>query len=115
MIWSANGSNEVLSHIVQAFGGPGRTVLGFTPSYSMHPLITTGTGPSLLSVDRKDDFTLDAETAAAEVARVDPHIVFLCAPNNPTGTPTALVVSEAASDNGDGLLVADAHHAATSP
>ena len=78
MIWAANGSNEVLSHIVQAFGGPGRTVLGFTPSYSMHPLITTGTGAEWQHVERKDDFTLDADTVAAEVARANPDIVFLC-------------------------------------
>ena len=111
MIWAANGSNEVLSHIVQAFGGPGRTVLGFTPSYSMHPLITTGTGASWLSADRKDDFTLDAETVAAEVARVEPDIVFLCTPNNPTGTSIGLDVIEAAYDNCSGIVIVDEAYA----
>ena len=38
-LWAANGSNEILQQVLQAFGGPGRTVLGFTPSYSMHPII----------------------------------------------------------------------------
>jgi histidinol-phosphate aminotransferase len=111
MIWAANGSNEVLSHIVQAFGGPGRTVLGFTPSYSMHPLITTGTGAEWQHVERKDDFTLDAETVAAEVARANPDIVFLCTPNNPTGTSIGLDVIEAAYDNCSGIVIVDEAYA----
>ncbi|WP_092107413.1 histidinol-phosphate transaminase [Brevibacterium sandarakinum] len=111
MIWAANGSNEVLSHIVQAFGGPGRTVLGFTPSYSMHPLITTGTGATWQASARKDDFTLDAESVAAEVAEVDPDIVFLCTPNNPTGTSIGLDVIEAAYDNCSGIVIVDEAYA----
>jgi histidinol-phosphate aminotransferase len=111
MIWGANGSNEVLSHIVQAFGGPGRTVLGFTPSYSMHPLITTGTGATWQAANRKDDFTLDADSVAAEVARVDPDIVFLCTPNNPTGTSIGLDVIEAAYDNCRGIVIVDEAYA----
>ena len=43
-VWAGNGSNEVLLHLLQAFGGPGRVALGFTPAYSMHPIITTTTG-----------------------------------------------------------------------
>ena len=111
MIWAANGSNEVLSHIVQAFGGPGRTVLGFTHSYSMHPLITTGTGAEWQHVERKDDFTLDADTVAAEVARANPDIVFLCTPNNPTGTSIGLDVIEAAYDNCAGIVIVDEAYA----
>src|SRR5699024_11952447 len=78
-----------------------------TPSYSMHPLITTGTGASWLSADRKDDLTLDAETVAAEVARVEPDIVFLCTPNNPTGTSIGLDVIEAAYGNCSGIVIVD--------
>lgn len=111
MIWAANGSNEVLSHIVQAFGGPGRTVLGFTPSYSMHPLITTGTGATWQASERNDDFSLDAEGVAAEVARTNPDIVFLCTPNNPTGTSIGLDVIEAAYDNCSGIVIVDEAYA----
>lgn len=111
MIWAANGSNEVLSHIVQAFGGPGRTALGFTPSYSMHPLITTGTGAEWVHADRDDDYGLTAEAVAAEVARVDPDIVFLCTPNNPTGTSLGLDVIEAAYENCSGIVIVDEAYA----
>ncbi|EKU47043.1 histidinol-phosphate transaminase [Brevibacterium casei] len=111
MIWAANGSNEVLSHIAQAFGGPGRTALGFTPSYSMHPLITTGTGAEWVHADRDDDYGLTAEAVAAEVARVDPDIVFLCTPNNPTGTSLGLDVIEAAYENCSGIVIVDEAYA----
>ncbi|HET7358360.1 MAG TPA: histidinol-phosphate transaminase, partial [Nocardioidaceae bacterium] len=33
-VWAANGSNEVMLQLLQAFGGPGRTALGFAPTYS---------------------------------------------------------------------------------
>ncbi|MFC9442156.1 histidinol-phosphate transaminase [Brevibacterium sp. NPDC056947] len=111
MIWAANGSNEVLSHIVQAFGGPGRTALGFTPSYSMHPLITTGTGATWVAASRDEEFELDAASVAAEVARVDPDIVFLCTPNNPTGTSIGLDVIAAAYENCRGIVIVDEAYA----
>lgn len=111
MIWAANGSNEVLSHIVQAFGGPGRTALGFTPSYSMHPLITTGTGAEWIHAERDDDYGLTAEAVAAQVSRVDPDIVFLCTPNNPTGTSLGLDVIEAAYENCSGIVIVDEAYA----
>ncbi|HEV7185850.1 MAG TPA: aminotransferase class I/II-fold pyridoxal phosphate-dependent enzyme, partial [Leifsonia sp.] len=43
-LWAANGSNEVIQQILQAFGGPGRSLLGFTPTYSMYPLLAAGAG-----------------------------------------------------------------------
>ena len=63
-LWAANGSNEVLQQVLQAFGGAGRTALGFTPSYSMHPVIAAGTGTAWVDGQRRADFTIDAEQAA---------------------------------------------------
>jgi histidinol-phosphate aminotransferase len=86
-VWAGNGSNEVLSHIVQAFGGHGRTALGFTPSYSMHPIITETLGTTWVDGLRDSDtFELTVEGAAQQARAHDPSIVFLCSPNNPTGT-----------------------------
>jgi histidinol-phosphate aminotransferase len=85
-IWAANGSNEVLQQVLQTFGGPGRTALGFDPSYSMHALISRGTGTRWLSGPRREDFTVDPEAAAAFIAEHRPEVVFVCSPNNPTGT-----------------------------
>lgn len=106
-IWAANGSNEVLQHILQAFAGPGRTAFGFAPTYSMYPLLTRGTGADWIAGTRAPDYTLDAADAASQVADARPDVVFLCSPNNPTGTPLGLDVVEAVYDATDGIVVVD--------
>ncbi|UYO96031.1 histidinol-phosphate transaminase [Microbacterium sp. M28] len=106
-IWAGNGSNEVLQHIAQAFGGPGRTAFGFAPTYSMYPLITQGTGSTWVAGTRQPDYTLSAEEAAEQVAAADPDIVLLCSPNNPTGTPLGLDVVEAVYEASRGVVVVD--------
>jgi histidinol-phosphate aminotransferase len=97
-VWAGNGSNEVLQHVVLAFGGPGRTALGFTPAYSMHPIISTSVGTAWVDGLRGQGgtpFDLTVESAVRQVREVDPHVVFLCSPNNPTGTALGLDVVEA--------------------
>lgn len=106
-IWAANGSNEVIQQILQAFGGPGRRVLGFPPTYSMHSIITRGTGTEWLEGRRDDGFEISPETVTAEIQRTDPDIVFLCAPNNPTGTPVELETIEAAYEASRGIVLVD--------
>jgi len=106
-IWAANGSNEVLQQVLQAFGGPGRSVLGFAPTYSMYALLASGTGTRWISADRDDDFELSPETAVAAVREHDPDLVFLCAPNNPTGTPLSLDTVRAVADAARGIVVVD--------
>ncbi|MFC5800445.1 histidinol-phosphate transaminase [Streptomyces formicae] len=99
-VWAANGSNEVIQQLLQTFGGPGRTAIGFEPSYSMHGLIARGTGTGWLSGPRNDDFTIDVAAAARAIAEHRPDIVFITSPNNPTGTAvdagTVLALYEAA-------------------
>jgi histidinol-phosphate aminotransferase len=84
-LWAANGSNEILQQVLQAFGGPGRTAVGFEPSYSMHPIIASGTRTEWLAAPRRDDFTLDVPAAAALLAEKAPDLAFVTSPNNPTG------------------------------
>ena len=62
-VWAANGSNEILQQLLQAFGGPGRSAIGFVPSYSMHPIISDGTHTEWLETVRADDFSLDVDAA----------------------------------------------------
>lgn len=106
-IWAANGSNEVLQHVLQAFGGPGRSVLGFPPTYSMHPIIAEATGTSWVTAERDEDWDISPETAVRAVEQHSPHLVFFCAPNNPTGTGLALETIEAAYDATDGMVLVD--------
>ena len=112
-VWAANGSNEILQQLLQAFGGAGRTALGFTPSYSMHPIISETLGTTWVDGLRDlDTFELTAE-AAAEQARVHhPSVVFLCSPNNPTGTALPFVVIGAVLDAApDAVVVVDEAYA----
>ncbi|GAA2148268.1 histidinol-phosphate transaminase [Kitasatospora kazusensis] len=88
-VWAANGSNEVLQQLLQTFGGPGRSALGFEPSYSMHALISRGTGTTWISGPRREDFTVDLDAALVALREHRPDVVFVCSPNNPTGTAVA--------------------------
>jgi len=89
-LWAANGSNEILQQLLQAFGGPGRTALGFTPSYSMHPIISDGTRTAWIEAARAEDFGLDTAVAVAAIKEHNPDIVFVTSPNNPTGQSVSL-------------------------
>jgi histidinol-phosphate aminotransferase len=110
-VWAANGSNEILQQLLQAFGGPGRTVLGFMPSYSMHPLLARGTGTAFVDAGRGEDYTLSADHVRAAVAEHDPDLVFLVSPNNPTGTALGAEVVEAAYEAARGLVIVDEAYA----
>lgn len=114
-IWAANGSNEVLQHIFQAFGGPGRTALGFEPTYSMYKLIAQGTGTQYVSAPRADRYELTPDLVREAILNNKPSIVMLCSPNNPTGTPLSLECIEAACEAtnqaGQGIVVVDEAYA----
>ena len=94
-IWAANGSNEVMLHVLQAFAGPGRTVLSFAPTYSMYPEYARNTHSAWRTAPRRDDFTVDAGDAVAVIAETVPDVVLLASPNNPTGTAVGLEVVRA--------------------
>jgi histidinol-phosphate aminotransferase len=106
-VWAANGSNEVIQQLLQAFGGPGRTALGFEPSYSMHPLIARVTCTQWVSVERDPDFGISAGRAAAAVEAAQPSVVFLTSPNNPTGTAMPPAVIAAVCEAAPGIVVVD--------
>jgi histidinol-phosphate aminotransferase len=105
-VWAANGSNEVMLQLLQAFGGPGRTALSFAPTYSMYPEYARDTSTTWVEGRRADDFTLDLDRARALVAEQRPSVVLLPSPNNPTGTalPPA-AVSMLCEAGGAGCLV----------
>ncbi len=110
-VWAANGSNEIIQQLLQAFGGPGRSALGFEPSYSMHPVIARTTGTAWISGRRGEDFSLTPGDAAAAVDQHKPDVVFLTSPNNPTGTALPLPVIAAVSEAATGMVVVDEAYA----
>ena len=88
-VWAANGSNEVMLQLLQAFGGPGRTAVSFAPTYSMYPEYARNSVTGWVVGRREEDFTLDIAHALAVIKEHEPSVVLLPSPNNPTGTALA--------------------------
>jgi histidinol-phosphate aminotransferase len=106
-VWAANGSNEILQQLLQAFGGPGRTAIGFVPSYSMHPIISDATRTEWLEAARSADFSLDVEAAIAAIIERKPDVVFIASPNNPSGQSVSLPDLRRLLDVVPGILIVD--------
>ena len=86
-LWGANGSNEIMLQLFQAFGGPGRIALGCDPTYSMYPEYARDTFTTWKLAHRNADFTLDVDATIKAIEEVKPAMIVLTSPNNPTGTP----------------------------
>jgi len=106
-LWAANGSNEILQQLLQAFGGPGRSAIGFVPSYSMHPIISDGTRTEWFETARAEDFSLDVEAAVAAVAERKPDVMFIASPNNPSGQSVSLSDLRRLLDVLPGIMIVD--------
>ncbi len=110
-VWAANGSNEVMLQVLQAFGGPGRTALSFAPTYSMYPEYARDTSTRWVAGRRSDDFGIDLEHALALIAAEQPDVVLLASPNNPTGTALSLDTIKTVCAAAPGVVVVDEAYA----
>lgn len=111
-VWAANGSNEVMLQLLQAFGGPGRTAVSFAPTYSMYPEYARDTNTRWVAGRRHEDFSFDLAHALDLIAREQPNVVILPSPNNPTGTALPPeVIDELADALSEGILVVDEAYA----
>lgn len=106
-VWAANGSNEILQQLLQAFGGPGRSAIGFVPSYSMHPIISDGTQTRWLAANRAEDFGLDVDVAVGAITDRQPDVVFVASPNNPSGQSIPLDDLRSVLDVAPGIVIVD--------
>ena len=106
-IWAANGSNEVMLHVLLAFAGPGRRVLSFAPTYSMYPEYARDTHSEWCTAPRSDDFTIDPDAAQTAILDIRPDVVLITSPNNPTGTAVSLDTLQAICDAAPGVVIID--------
>ena len=110
-VFCANGSNEVLQTILLTYGGHGRRVAVFEPTYALHSHIARITGTTVVVGERTDDFSVSPTEAGILIGAERPSVVMLCSPNNPTGTTSPRATVEAllgsVIDHGPGLLVVD--------
>ena len=108
-IWAANGSNEIIQSLFLAFGKG--SALGFTPSYSMHPLIAKVCQVSWIAGTRNSDFSLDIDSAIGQIKSAQPALTFITTPNNPTGGSITIAEIEKLAKSVPGLLVVDEAYA----
>lgn len=106
-VFAANGSNEVLQTLLLAYGGPGRRALVFEPTYALHAHIARITGTAVVTGHRDDRFAIDREHALELIAADQPDIVFVCSPNNPSGTVEPTETVAAIVDAAPGLVIVD--------
>src|SRR5699024_3748088 len=114
-VWAANGSNEILQQLLQAFGGPGRSAMGFVPSYSMHPLLAAGTDTRWIPVDRGADLALDVDAALAALAEPRPDVLAVPAPGLATGLVLEHGVPRRLRDAAPGIVAVAEAYAECSP
>ena len=106
-VWAANGSNEVLTELLQAYGGPGRRAAVFEPTYLLHRRLSALTYTDIEELRLDDDFVLREDQVAAAIAAA-PDIVFVCSPNNPTGNAQPLSAIVALAEGlPDALVIVD--------
>lgn len=110
-VWAANGSNEVMQQVLQAFGGPGRSAVSFAPTYSMYPEYARNTHTRWIEGVRRTDFSIDLDTALDLIAREQPDVVFIASPNNPTGTAVDPAQLRAIVESAPGVVVVDEAYA----
>jgi len=110
-VWAANGSNEVMQQILQAFGGPGRTAVSFAPTYSMYPEYARNTHTRWVAGQRRDDFGIDVDEAVSLIEAERPDVVILTSPNNPTGTALDPAHTRAVLEAAPGIVVVDEAYA----
>jgi histidinol-phosphate aminotransferase len=114
-VLAGKGSNEVLQALCLAYGGPGRAVAVFEPTYALHSHIARVTGTGVAVGERRADFTLDLDEVRRVLARSQPAITFLTTPNNPTGLVEPPDVVEAVLEAAPGLVVVDEAYAQFAP
>ncbi|MGJ6979319.1 histidinol-phosphate transaminase [Aestuariimicrobium soli] len=106
-IWVGNGSNEIMTHLLGAFGGPGRTALAFSPTYSMYPEYARNTHTAYVTRPRTDDHRVNAALVLDAIAETGADVVIITTPNNPTGTTTPVQVIDEICSQTDAVVVVD--------
>ncbi len=110
-VWAANGSNEVMVQLLQAFGGPGRVAISFAPTYSMYPDYARDTFTEYRTLPRREDFSIDLDRALEHIGSQQPDVILLASPNNPTGTALPLAGVDALCRASRGIVVVDEAYA----
>ena len=106
------GSEALLAIIARAALDPGDRVVLSSPTFPIYAALAVAAGAVVVDVPRGADHNLDLD-AMAEALSQPAKTVFLCNPNNPTGTPIPSAdITAIARMAGSGCLVVldEAYH-----
>jgi histidinol-phosphate aminotransferase len=101
-----NGSDELLHMIALTFLEAGRTAVSPVPSFSVYETVTYLVGAELVRVPLVD-LEYDVSAIDAAVRRHQPHVLYLCSPNNPTGSVLEMSSIGALTRSAPGIVVLD--------
>jgi histidinol-phosphate aminotransferase len=104
--WTANGSNEVLTELLLAYGGPGQIAVVFEPTYVLHSRLSWLTHTAVTRLRLEPPFRLD-DGAVDDALVAAPNVVFVCSPNNPTGNAQPLEAVASLAARTSALVVVD--------
>ena len=101
---SGNGSCDVLRMITQTFIEPGKKALIAAPTFGMYELLVEMFGGEAVKVPLQH-YTVDLDALAAAIDE-QVSLIFVCNPNNPTGTTVSHAqVAEFLDDMPAGIMV----------
>ncbi len=84
-LWFGSGSSDILRSTALAMGGPGTSAVYATPSFVLYRIITHIAGAEPIEVALATGWVHDPEALVGAV-RPDTTVLYVCNPNNPTGT-----------------------------
>jgi len=104
--WVANGSNEVIQQLMLAYGGTGRRIVVFDPTYGLHGRLAWVAGSEVVRIPLEQPWVITSEHVAEALDR-GPDVIFVCSPNNPTGNAQPVEIVAELAARGDALVVVD--------
>ena len=97
------GSDDVLDSAVRALALPGERLATCDPTFVMVPALAVMNGLQCARTRVSADLGADADALLATRAR----IMYVCSPNNPTGSTTSVETVARLADRAPGLVIVD--------
>lgn len=101
-----NGSDEIIRLIHESYVDKGDCVLVHNPTFSMYDITNTITGGVTVKVESVD-FVVNVDDIIEKAKEVNPKVIFICNPNNPTGYVFTKEDIVKVIDNTDAMVIVD--------
>ncbi|MBU5257327.1 histidinol-phosphate transaminase [Tissierella praeacuta] len=106
-IVTGNGSSEMIELIMKTFIDKDDIVLSFVPTFSMYSIFTQIYSGRFIGINSNEDFSIDIDILIEKTKEINPKVIFICNPNNPTGSLVKKHEVERLLNNVDCIVVVD--------